>query len=84
MKRWFFFFFLVAIIAALAGLGAFTDSTALETVWPVGFGKVLFLSVLGLAAAAFVGWIAFLSQKRNERRSTPQPPHAESGPDSAH
>ena len=71
MKRWFFFFFLVAVMAALVALGAFTDGTARETVWPVGLGKVMFLSVLGLAAAAFVAWIAFVSQKRNERRSVP-------------
>jgi len=71
MKRWFFFFFLVAVLTALVALGAFTDGTARETAGLVGIGKVMFLSVLGLAAAAYVGWIAFMSQKRKERRSVP-------------
>jgi hypothetical protein len=79
MKRWFFFFFLVAVLTALVALGAFTDGTARETPWPVGFGKVLFLSLLGLAAAAFMGWTAFLSGRR-ERRSPP--PSGYSGPPS--
>jgi amino acid transporter len=71
MKRWLVFPFVVAIVAAMAALGFFRGSTAVETGGQVGVGKLLFLGLFALAGAAFIGWMAFLNQKQKRVRTMP-------------
>jgi hypothetical protein len=96
MKRWYVFFLLVAILTALAGLGVFSNGTLQQqTAGAAGQGKLLFLTLLGLVAVAYAGWLAFTSSRKrklgsgnDDRPSQPektgdptwQPPRREQAP----
>jgi hypothetical protein len=95
MKRWYVFFLLVAVLTALAGLGVFSDGTLQQqTAGAAGRGKLLFLTLLGVVAVSYAGWLAFTSSRKrklgsgnDDRPSQPdkesdgawQPPRREQG-----
>lgn len=67
MKRWFVFFFIVAMLVAMAGLGGFSGATAEgEASGATGISKVMIFSALSIVAVAYAGWIAYASYKQRE------------------
>jgi hypothetical protein len=86
MKRWYVFFLLVAVLTALAGLGVFSDGTLQQqTSGAAGRGKLLFLTLLGVVAVSYAGWLAFTASRKrklgsgnDDRPSHPDQPDKES------
>lgn len=75
ITRWFSFFVLVAAVVALASFGGFGAPGSVETGSAQGdAAKVLVLSLLAVAVAGFVGWMAQRNQQRSSRSRSSLPP----------
>lgn len=78
MKRWFVFFFLVVVIATVAGLGLFSEaSTAEETAGAVGRSKLLILSAIAFGGFSFVAWMVYASHRQRRGRKAHLDPEAQ-------